>query len=96
MVRWMFFVSIFFETYILLCKILEWKIGIFLTTEAHCGLPQWLSGKESTCNAGVAEVVGSTPESGRSSGGGIGNPIQYFCLENSMGRRAWWAAVMGS
>ena len=24
-----------------------------------------------------------------------GNPLQYFCLENSMDRRAWWATVHG-
>ena len=26
---------------------------------------------------------------------GIGNPLQYSCLENSMNRRAWWATVQG-
>ena len=26
-------------------------------------------------------------------GEGNGNPLQYSCLENPMGRRAWWAAV---
>ena len=37
--------------------------------------------------------VGSIPGSGRSPGVGNGNPLQYsyFCLENSMDRRAWWA-----
>jgi hypothetical protein len=29
----------------------------------------------------------------RSPGGGHGNPLQYFCLENPMDRGAWWAAV---
>ena len=24
-----------------------------------------------------------------------GNPLQYFCLENSMDRGAWWATVHG-
>ena len=28
-------------------------------------------------------------------GEGNGNPLQYSCLENSMGRGAWWAAVHG-
>ena len=32
---------------------------------------------------------------GRSPGGGHGNPLQYSCLENSMVRGAWWAAVQG-
>ena len=26
---------------------------------------------------------------------GIGNPLQYSCLENSMDRGAWWVAVHG-
>ena len=47
-------------------------------------------GKESTCYAGD---VGSIPGLGRSPGGGHGNPLQYSCLENSMDRRAWGAAV---
>ena len=29
------------------------------------------------------------------SGKGNGNPLQYSCLENSMDRGAWWAAVHG-
>ena len=28
-------------------------------------------------------------------GGGNGTPLQYSCLENPMGRGAWWAAVHG-
>ena len=35
------------------------------------------------------------PGSGRSPGEGKGNPLQYSCLENPMGRGAWWATVMG-
>ena len=42
------------------------------------GLPWWLSSKESTCNA---EHMGLTPGSGRSPGGGSGNPLQYSHLE---------------
>ena len=49
-------------------------------------------GKESACNAGD---LGSIPRSGRSPGKGIGNPLQYSCLENSMGRGACWATVHG-
>ena len=30
---------------------------------------------------------------GRSSGEGHDNPLQYSCLENAMGRGAWWATV---
>ena len=36
---------------------------------------------------------GSIPGSGRCPGEGNGNPLQYSCLENSMDRGAWQAAV---
>ena len=35
------------------------------------------------------------PGLGRSPVGGLGNPLQYACLENPMGREAWWATVHG-
>ena len=41
-------------------------------------------------SAGDARDVGSIP------GVGNGNLLQYFCLENSMGRRAWLATVHGA
>ena len=43
-------------------------------------------------NAGEA---GSVPGLGRFSGEGNGNPLQYSCLGNPMGREAWWATVHG-
>ena len=52
--------------------------------------PKWLSGKESACNAGD---LGSIPGSGKSSGGGNDNPLQYSCLENSTDKGAWRATV---
>ena len=48
---------------------------------AYMGLPWWLRGNESACNAGDP---GSVPGSGRSPGRGNGNPLQYSCLENRM------------
>ena len=57
------------------------------------GLPQWLSGKEPACSAGEAGDMGSIPESGRSPGGGHGNPLQYSCLENPMDKGGWQATV---
>ena len=48
------------------------------------GLPPWLSDKESACNAGDAGLIlqlGRSPENG--------NPFQYSCLKNPMGRGAW-------
>ena len=35
-----------------------------------------------------AEEAGSVPGSGRSSGGGNGNPLQYSCLEKSHGLKS--------
>ena len=51
--------------------------------------------KNPPANAGDARDVGSTPGSGRSPGVGNGNPLQYSCLENSVDRGAWQAAVHG-
>ena len=61
------------------------------------GLAEWVFphssvGKESACNAGD---LGLIPGSGRSPGGGHGNPLQYSCLENPMDRGAWLATVHG-
>ena len=47
--------------------------------------------KESACNVGD---LGSIPGLGRSPGEGNDNPLQY-CLENSMDRGPWQAAVHG-
>ena len=49
--------------------------------------------KNPPVNAGDVRDAGSVPELGRSPGGGHGNPLQYSCLENSMDRGAWQAAV---
>jgi len=43
-------------------------------------------------NAGDTSLI---PGSGRSPGGGNGNPLQYSCLENPMDRGGWWAIVHG-
>ena len=40
-----------------------------------------------------ARDMGSIPGSGRSPGGGHGNPLSYSCLENPMDRGAWQATV---
>ena len=37
--------------------------------------------------------MGSIPGSGRSPGGGDGNPLHYSCLKNPMDRGAWWDTV---
>ena len=55
--------------------------------------PGGISVKEPPGNAEDAGDTGLIPESGRSPGGGYGNPLQYFCLENSMDRGACQAIV---
>ena len=57
------------------------------------GFPGGSVEKESASNAGDAGDTGLIPGSGRSSGGGHGNPLQYSCLENPMDRGAWWVRV---
>ena len=53
--------------------------------------------KNLSANAGDLRNVGSNPGSGRSPGGGHGNPLQYSCLKNPMDRGAWQAKQsMGS
>ena len=56
------------------------------------GFPGGLDDKESACNIeDLALILGL----GRPSGEGNGNPLQYFCLENSMDRGAWKTTVHG-
>ena len=45
--------------------------------------------KDLPVSAGDGREAGSIPGSGRSPGGGRGNPLQYSCLENSIDRGAW-------
>ena len=57
---------------------------VFFQSTFHIlGFPGGSDSKESTCNVGD---LGSIPGSGRSLGGGHGNPLQYSGLENPMNR----------
>ena len=51
--------------------------------------------KNPSADAGDTRDAGSIPALGRSPGGRNGNLLQYFCLENSIDRGAWQAAVHG-
>ena len=51
--------------------------------------------KNPPANVGDAKDAGSIPGSGRSPGGGHGNPPQYSCPENPMDRKAWRTIVHG-
>ena len=57
------------------------------------GLSWWLRQyKESACSTEDSALI---PELGRSPREGNGNPLQYSCLENIMGRGTWWATDHG-
>ena len=47
--------------------------------------------KNLPANTGDVKDAGLILGSGRCSGGGHGNPLQYSCLENPMDRGAWQA-----
>ena len=51
--------------------------------------------KNRPANAGDIRDAVSIPGSGRSPGGGHGNPLQYCCLENPVDRGAWCVTVHG-
>ena len=67
--------------------------GVFIACLYPLGFPGGSEVKASASNAGD---LGSILGSGRFPGEGNGNPLQYSCLENPMGREAWWATVHGS
>ena len=51
--------------------------------------------KNLPANAGDSKFAVSIPGSGRPSGVGNGNPVQYSCLENPMDRGTWQATALG-
>ena len=57
------------------------------------GFPGGASSKEPACQCKRHRRRGSIPGSGRSPGGGHGNPLQYSCLEKPMDRGAWWDTI---
>ena len=63
---------------------------IYIQISNQKGVPWGLSGNEPAFQAGVEGLI---PWSGQSLGGINGNPHQYSCLENPMGRGAWQALV---
>ena len=68
------------------------KEGVSQSSGSPSGFPSGSVVTDMPANAGE---LGSIPGSGRSLGGGNGNPLQYACLENPMDRRAWRATVHG-
>ena len=84
-----------------LCKLLT----LYWSTEDYqcCGGFRWTAkGLRQVCIHSWAALVvkhppgtagGVIPGSGRSPGGGHGNPLQGSCLENPVNRGSWWATV---
>ena len=64
-----------------------------LSKKEKMGFPGGSVVKNPSANAGDTRDAGSISGSGRSPGGGHGNPLQYSCLENPMDRGASWATV---
>ena len=62
-------------------------------SESNQPIPRWCSGKDCTDVVGDSGDSGLVPGLGKPLGEGNGKPLQYSCLENSMDRVAWWAAV---
>ena len=52
-----------------------------------------LVGKNPPASAGDIRCMGLIPGSGKSPGGGHGNPLQYLHLENPIDRGALWASL---
>jgi len=71
----------------------ELLFGSFFAMMSYVGLPPWLSGKGSSCNAGATGDVGLIPGTRKYPGGGHGNPRQDTCLESPMDKEAWQATV---
>ena len=72
------------------------KYQIFIWNMQNVDIPYLLTSlvaQTVKCLAYNAGGLGSIPGSGRSSGEGNDNPLQYSCLENPIDRGAWWATV---
>ena len=83
------------------CRIKKYVYNCCLiSSKLNCGLPSLVwEGGTVVKNPLVSEAdtgdTGSIPGSGRSPGGGHGNPLQHSCLENSMDRGAWRGTAHG-
>ena len=70
-----------------------WGFGFFFSPPAPGASQVALVVKSLPASARDTRDIGSIPGSGRSPGGGHGNPLQYSCLENPMDRGAWRATA---
>ena len=73
------------------CTVCVW----FHTQQSWVGFPDGASGKNLPADAGDSGDMGSIHVSGRSPGGGNGNPLQYSSLRKPTDRGAWQVVVHG-
>ena len=62
------------------------SVSVWMLVTEYLGFPGGSVVNESTCQAGAWSSI---HESGRSPGGGNGNPPQHSCLDNPMDRGTW-------
>ena len=72
---------------------MHWKEFYLFTLISPVGLSKWLSGKESTCQAGD---MGSIPRLGRCPGEGNSNPLQYSRMGSPMREEPGGLEALGS
>ena len=82
-------------TYATLLPIFFFNPFVFPPNEAS-SFPDGAVVKNPPTNTWERGEVGLIPGSGRSPGGGHGNPLSYSCLGNPMDRGPWWAIVHGA
>ena len=89
-----YFFIIFALNDYLLSKMFRWEGSFYIYHKIFIiwGFPGGSMVKNLSANARGSDSI---PGLGRCPGGGNGNPLQYFCLENSMNRGSWCAAVHG-
>ena len=74
------------------CKVLYMTEQLYFTSGPIWGFPGGSVVKNLPVNTGDTGDVGFIPRVGRS-GGEHSNSFQPTCLDNTMGRGAWWARV---
>ena len=77
----------------------KWKVKVKLLSCVWLFATPWtaayIKNLPVNTNAGAVRDTGLIPGLGRFPGEGNGNPFQYSCLENPVGRGAWWATFIG-
>ena len=80
------------STHAYFMKVLRVWAGHLICVYICLNFPGVSDGKEYACNAGVECLILGLV---RSPWKENGYQLQYFCLENSMDKGAWWATVHG-